>query len=86
MNIEYADMLGTAAGILTTAAFVPQAVKIWKSKSAGDISLGMFLIFSIGVLLWLVYGALIGAVPLIAANSITLVLALAILAMKIRYK
>ncbi len=79
-------MLGTAAGILTTAAFVPQALKTWKSKSAGDISLGMFLVFSVGVLLWLIYGALIGAMPVIAANSVTLVLALAILAMKIRYK
>jgi len=74
------------AGTLTTAAFVPQVLKTWKSRSAEDVSLAMFLIFSVGVLLWLVYGMLIGATPIIVANSVTLVLALAILVMKMRYK
>lgn len=80
------DLLGSAAGALTTAAFVPQVVKTWKSKSAGDLSLGMFLVFAVGVLLWLAYGIVIGATPIIVANSITLALSVAILAMKIRYK
>lgn len=80
------DLLGAVAGSLTTAAFVPQVVKTWKSRSAGDISLGMFLIFSLGVALWLVYGVLIGSLPIVAANAITLVLASAILAMKLWFK
>lgn len=86
MIFEHADALGALAGTLTTAAFVPQVLKTWKSRSAGDVSFAMFLIFSVGVLLWLVYGILIGATPIVVANSITLVLAIAILAMKIRFK
>jgi len=84
--VELPDLLGSAAGALTTAAFVPQVVKTWKSKSAGDLSFGMFLVFAAGVLLWLAYGVVIGATPIIVANSVTLALAVAILAMKIRYK
>ena len=86
MSLEHADALGALAGTLTTAAFVPQVLKTWKSRSAEDVSLAMFLIFSVGVLLWLVYGMLIGATPIIVANSVTLVLSLAILVMKMRYK
>ncbi len=84
--VELPDLLGSAAGALTTAAFVPQVVKTWKSKSAADLSLGMFLVFAAGVLLWLAYGVVIGAAPIIVANSVTLSLCVAILAMKIRYK
>lgn len=84
--VEVSDLLGSAAGALTTAAFVPQVVKTWKSKSAADLSLGMFLVFAVGVLLWLAYGIAIGAAPIIVANSVTLSLCVAILAMKIRYK
>jgi MtN3 and saliva related transmembrane protein len=86
LSLETTDMLGTVAGALTTISFVPQVLKIWKSKSAGDISFGMFLLFSSGIFLWLVYGIMIGAQPIIVANSVTLVLALAIVVMKIRYK
>lgn len=84
--MQAADILGTAAGTLTTLAFLPQVLKTWKSKSAKDISFGMFLLFSLGVLLWLLYGFAIGALPVILANTVTLVLALAIVVMKIRYK
>jgi MtN3 and saliva related transmembrane protein len=73
------------AGTLTTIAFVPQLTKTWKTKSAEDISFGMFAIFCTGVLLWLLYGVLIGALPVILANSVTLVLAGAILVLKLRY-
>lgn len=86
MSLEHADLLGTVAGTLTTAAFVPQVLKTWKSRSADDVSLAMFLIFSAGVLLWLIYGMLIGAAPIIIANTVTLALALAILVMKLRFK
>jgi MtN3 and saliva related transmembrane protein len=80
------DLLGSAAGALTTAAFIPQVVKTWRSRSTHDISLIMFSLFSLGVLLWLAYGIAIGAWPIIVANSITLTLAGLILALKIRYK
>ena len=86
MSLAPTDVLWTVAGILTTLSFVPQVVKIWKSKSAGDISFGMFLLFSAGILLWLIYGILIGAQPIIVANAVTLALALTIIVMKIRYK
>lgn len=86
MNMESANTLGLLAGALTTVAFVPQVIKIWKTKHATDISLGMFAIFSIGVLLWLFYGIDIGAMPVIVANAITLALSLTILVFKIKYK
>ena len=80
------DTLGLIAGALTTAAFIPQVVKIWKSRHTQDISLGMFAIFSIGVFLWLLYGIQLGALPVILSNGITLVLSLTILVFKLRYK
>ncbi|MHB1141681.1 MAG: SemiSWEET transporter [Sulfuricaulis sp.] len=84
--MESANTLGLIAGALTTAAFIPQVVKIWKSRHTQDISLGMFAIFSIGVFLWLLYGIQLGALPVILSNGITLVLSLTILVFKLRYK
>lgn len=78
------NWVGTLAGIFTTIAFVPQVTKTWKTKSAGDISLLMFLLFSSGVLLWLVYGILLHAMPIIVANGITLSLSASILVMKVK--
>ncbi len=78
-------LLGYIAGALTTISFVPQVIKAWKTKSTQDISLGMFLIFTLGVLLWLVYGILRFDLPIIAANSVTVTLALLILMMKLRF-
>jgi MtN3 and saliva related transmembrane protein len=75
------NLLGLAAGTLTTMAFVPQVVKTWQSKSAADISFGMFLLFSLGLLLWLLYGLAIHSAPIIVANSVTLILAIIILAL-----
>lgn len=80
------NTLGLLAGALTTVAFIPQVVKIWKTKHARDISLGMFAIFSSGVLLWLFYGIRIGSLPVIVANAVTLGLSLTILVFKIKYK
>ncbi len=77
--------IGFLAGTLTTIAFVPQLLKIRRTKSAEDISLAMFLIFSTGVFLWLVYGIMIGAWPVVAANFVTFLLAGAILYLKLRY-
>ncbi|MFO0773788.1 MAG: SemiSWEET transporter [Nitrospiraceae bacterium] len=77
--------LGYLAGTLTTIAFFPQLLKIWRSKSAEDVSLAMFVIFTSGVALWLGYGILIDAWPIIVANTVTLLLAFAILVLKLRY-
>jgi MtN3 and saliva related transmembrane protein len=78
--------LGILAGVLTTVSFLPQVVKTWKSRSAKDLSLGMFLIFSLGIALWLVYGILINDLPVILANMVTLVLSLTLLFFKFRFK
>lgn len=84
--MDWAPILGYFAATLTTLAFVPQVTKIWKSRSAKDISLAMFLVFSLGVFCWLIYGLLIDSRPMILANSVTLALALSILAMKLKFK
>lgn len=79
-------MLGLVAASLTTVAFIPQVHKTWKTKSAKDLSLGMYLIFTSGVILWLVYGILKSDIPIIAANVVTLSLTLILLYFKIFYK
>jgi MtN3 and saliva related transmembrane protein len=84
--MTYINILGIIAGSLTTISFVPQVLKTWKSKSAKDLSLGMFMIFCAGVLLWLVYGLLIFDIPIIAANFSTLILASSLLFFKFKYK
>jgi MtN3 and saliva related transmembrane protein len=80
------ETLGYVAGILTTLAFVPQVLQIYKTKSAKDVSLAMFLIFTAGVIMWLIYGIKTSALPVIAANAITLILALVILFFKFKYR
>lgn len=80
-----APLVGFLAAILTTIAFVPQVRKVWRTRSAKDVSLGMYSLFTLGVAMWLVYGILIGAWPVILANAITLVLAGAVLVMKIKF-
>lgn len=79
-------ILGLFAASLTTVAFIPQVHKTWKTKSAKDLSLGMYLIFTGGVILWLVYGILREDIPIIAANTVTLSLTLVLLYFKIFYK
>lgn len=78
-------VIGLSAAFCTTVSFLPQVIKIWKTRSTKDISLGMFSIFSAGIFLWLIYGLLIGDVPVIASNGVTLVLTLAILGFKLRH-
>ncbi|HET9112622.1 MAG TPA: SemiSWEET transporter [Burkholderiales bacterium] len=80
------DWLGLLAGSLTTISFVPQVIRIWRTKKADDISTSMFVIFMAGVALWLGYGILLKAWPVIAANAITLALAMVILVLKYRYR
>ncbi|SFF59918.1 MtN3 and saliva related transmembrane protein [Duganella sp. CF458] len=79
------DLLGFIAAFCTTFAFVPQVLLVWRQRHADGISTGMYLIFSFGVLLWLLYGLQTNAWPIIIANGITLVLALCVLAMKLHF-
>ena len=78
-------MVGFFAGFLTTISFLPQVVKTWKTRSASDLSLGMFSVFSVGVLFWLVFRFLMQEPPMIIWNSVTLILVLAILVMKLKF-
>jgi MtN3 and saliva related transmembrane protein len=80
------DTVGTLAATLTTIAFLPQAVLIWRTRATHGVSLGMYSIFTTGVVLWLIYGAMLQAWPIIVANAITLALAAFILWMKLRHK
>jgi MtN3 and saliva related transmembrane protein len=78
-----AEIAGFVAAILTTAAFIPQAIQVYKTKKTDDLSLSMFVMFSVGVFLWLIYGVLILSYAVIFANIATLVLALYILSVKL---
>lgn len=86
MNAEYVILLGFIAAALTTASFIPQVLKTWKTKKTEDISLAMFIAFSAGVFLWLIYGMMINSTPVIIANTVTFILAVIILAFKLKYK
>ena len=79
------EWIGSTAAFSTTASFVPQLVRVWRRKSASDISLTMFLLFSFGLVCWLIYGVGIGSGPVTVANAVTLALSLSILALKLRY-
>ncbi len=77
--------IGLIAAVCTTVSFVPQLIRVWRLRSAREISLTMFLVFSLGTFLWLLYGILIRSLPVILANAVTLALSLAILALKLRF-
>lgn len=83
--MQFSDWIGYAAAFLTTASFVPQALHTFQTKDVRGISLGMYSAFTIGVALWLIYGLMVQAWPVVIANAVTLSLATAILAMKLRY-
>ncbi len=83
--MELVTILGLTAGVLTTWAFLPQVIKTWKLKETRDISLLMYIILCTGVLLWLIYGLFIRDLPVILANSFTLVLASIVLFFKLKY-
>ena len=82
-SINVTDTLGYFAALLTTAAFVPQAWLTFRSRNVRGISLGMYSVFTLGIMVWFAYGWMLGAWPVIVANGITLVLAAGILLMKI---
>lgn len=86
MNTFTTELVGTLAACLTTVSFIPQAWKTFRTRDVRGISLTMYTCFTAGVAMWLVYGVLLGSWPIIVANTITLALAISILAMKLRYR
>lgn len=79
------DLIGYLAATLTTCSFLPQALHTFRTRDVSGISLGMYSVFTSGVSLWLAYGVVLQAWPIVIANAITLVLASAILGMKLRF-
>jgi MtN3 and saliva related transmembrane protein len=84
--MDLLTILGLVAGTLTTIAFLPQMFQTWKTKSAKDVSFVMLITFMTGLFLWLVYGIILGAVPIIMANGVTLFFNFIILWLKIKYR
>lgn len=80
----HADLIGIGAACLTTAAFLPQAIMVIRTRNTAGLSLVMYAMFSLGVALWLTYGVMTGAMPVIIANAVTLVLAISILTIKVQ--
>ncbi|MGA1869018.1 MAG: SemiSWEET transporter [bacterium] len=83
MGELYLKLIGISAAICTTSCYFPQFIKIIKTRKTRDISLGMYIVLSIGIFLWLVYGILLKDLPLISANSVTLILTLGVLILKL---
>ncbi len=77
--------LGVAAGIITTASFLPQVIKTWRTRHTKDISVYMFLLLVFGMLLWLIYGIVKSDIPIVLANAVTIGLASIILFFKIKH-
>ncbi len=84
--MDYIMIIGLVAAALTVIAFLPQLMKVWKTRSTRDISLGMFSIFCVAVFLWFAYGILTSDSPVTIANLLVFVQALVILAFKVKYK
>ncbi|MFZ5484451.1 MAG: SemiSWEET transporter [Pseudomonadota bacterium] len=83
-SFDLTNLIGYPAAFLTTVAFVPQAWKSWRTRDLSGISLPMYALFTLGVALWLAYGVLLGSVPIMLGNGITLALASVVLFLKIR--
>ncbi|AUP79889.1 SemiSWEET family sugar transporter [Flavivirga eckloniae] len=83
--MNYIEIIGFTAAVLTTIAFLPQVYKTWKTKDVSSLSLPMLLIFFVGVFAWLIYGFLKNSPPMIFANSITIVSAFLLVYYKIKY-
>jgi MtN3 and saliva related transmembrane protein len=82
MNARLINGIGYGAAVLTTFSLVPQLARIWRRKSAADISTVMFSLFSFGTLLWLIYGVLSHSMPIALANAVTLAFSVAVLVLK----
>jgi MtN3 and saliva related transmembrane protein len=79
------ELIGSVAATITTLCWIPQAIKVLRTRDTAAISLVMYLMLAVGLSLWLLYGLLIGSWPLIGSNTVTLVPVLAILVMKLRF-
>ena len=84
-SLQMASWLALIAGILTTASFIPQVSRAWRTRSTGDLSLGMLVTFNAGVLCWFLYGWLTGQLVIVVANGVTLGLGLSLLILKLRW-
>lgn len=83
--MQSTEIIGYIAAFLTTTAFIPQAYRSWKTRDLSGISLPMYSLFSAGVASWLIYGVCINSLPIVVANSITLLLAIVVLILKIKH-
>jgi MtN3 and saliva related transmembrane protein len=83
--MQLSDVLGYLAATLTTTAFLPQAWRCFRTKDVSGISLRMYSVFTVGVGVWLAYGVVLGELPMMISNGLTLVLACAVLVMRVRY-
>jgi len=83
MNIKF--LIGIVAATLTTVSFIPQVVKAARTKKTADLSLMMFVLFSAGVFLWMVYGIILGELPIILANALGLTMGLYLVYLKLKY-
>jgi len=83
--MAYLTILGITAASLTTTAFVPQVIRVWRTRSTKDISLAMFGMTFLGIVMWFIYGLLRGDLPLILANAVTMMLVAAIIVAKLRF-
>jgi MtN3 and saliva related transmembrane protein len=80
-----AQTIGFTAGMLTALAFLPQVLKSWRTRSTGDLSIGMLLAQGVGVALWIFYGVAIGSGPVIMSNTVTLTLTVILLGCKVAF-
>lgn len=83
--MSYVDVVGSLAALCTTLAFVPQVIQIWRSRSARGVSLPMYVMFTMGVILWLAYGVMLASIPIIVTNAVTLCLAISVIVMKLKF-
>ncbi len=84
--MEFIAVVGIAAAVLSTVALLPQVIRVWKTKSVKDISVGMFMIMATTQVMWLVYGSSVGQMPIVASNSVVLVQTMTMLGFKTKYK
>jgi MtN3 and saliva related transmembrane protein len=80
------EILGLVAGTITSITFVPQVIKIWKTKSAKDLSIMMLLLLMLGVVLWLIYGLVVMSASIIYTNSMVLLMSLVMMYFKLKFK
>ncbi len=83
--MDYLNILGITAATLTTTAFIPQVLRVWRTRSTKDISLTMFSMTFVGIVMWFIYGVMRGDLPLILANAVTMMLAGSIVVAKLRF-